>query len=284
MMSFLDRIVQDGLQNSGYHLTNVLSSWVSFWSILLVLSVLGFFHFRLRFYSYVTKVRSIEMIMAVWLVGILLALGFKFKRLDLTDFILLVPPIVFYTAKTFDFKWVYRLRVFLLIAVLIIPTYSYLSYFGIRFPESLAFFKPDEDDTVLHGGLMGILERKDPIYQLAQKGSGKGNIWIMEFNPQLYVALGYTCANRYTDYRIAYYKVPALPGGTERIFSRKETDQDVYKQFSETPPDIVLDKNNDFPFLQARYPQLLSNYSSRMEGEYRIYELKTIQHRSSANK
>lgn len=283
MVSFLDRVVNKSMQNQDYQLGLVLSSWGAFWAILLILSVIGFLHFRLRFYSYVTKVRSIEMIMAVWLVGILLALGFKFNRLDLTDFVLLVPPIVFYTAKTFDFKWVFKLRYVLFVAILILPLYSYMSYFGIRFPETLSVLKPSDDATILHGGVVKILERKDSIYDLSKGSEGNRDIWIMEFNPELYVALGYPCANRYTDYRITHYKVPALPGGSERIFSRKETDRDVYEQFKQNPPDIVLDRNENFPLLQARYPQLLSNYSIRKEGEYVVYERNRNQKPSTAS-
>lgn len=273
IVSFLDRIVQKGVNTTTGQVGEVLSSWGAFWSILLVLSIIGFFHFRVRFYSYVTKVRSIEMIMAVWLVGILLALGFKINRLDLSDFILLVPPVVFYTAKTFDFKWVYKLRYLLFAAIFIVPFYSYLSYFGIRFPETLSVLKPADDAYILHGGITKILERKDPIYSLGKTSDSKQSIWIMEFNPELYVALGFPCANRYTDYRVVYYKIPSLPGGKERIFSRKETDRDVYEQFKKNPPDIILDKQDDFPLLQTRYPQLLSNYQEREQGEYTIYEI-----------
>ncbi|MEM6803137.1 MAG: hypothetical protein AAF696_17155 [Bacteroidota bacterium] len=270
-VSYLDRVMLLGLEKADIAVGDVLQSWISFWSALLILSIIGFLHFRLRFYSYVTKIRSIEMIMAVWLIGILFALGFKFSSLDTTDFILLVPPIVFYSAKTFEFKWVHRLRYVLLIAILIMPAYSYTAYLGIRFADSFSVLTPDKDDIFLHGGQLEFMNRQDPIFSLKDDPLHK-DIWIMEFNPQLYIALDYPCANRYTDYRIAYYKVPSLPGGTERIFSRKETDRDVYEQFQNNPPDIVVDKKNSFPLLQARYPQLLSKYKRRSLGKYSIYE------------
>ena len=282
LVSYLDRVVLKSIENPELASMTVMQIWISYLPAILLLSAIGFMHFRLRFYSYVTKVRSIEMIMAVWLVGILFALAFKFKRLDLTDFILLVPPLVFYTAKTFDFKWVYKLRYILLIAVLVIPFYSYMSYLGIRFPQTFSLFTPSEDALLMHGGQLGILNREAPIYSLENQEAGN-QLWIMEFNPKLYVALGYHCANRYTDYRIAYYKIPALPGASDRIFSKRETDREVYEQFRENPPDIVLDRNENFPLLQARYPQLLSNYQKRELEGFTVYELNEAGARTSAS-
>ena len=66
--------------------------------------------------------------MAVWLVAVLLVLVFKYGRLELSDFILIVPPLVFYASKTLDFKWVYKLRSLVLIFGVAMPVFTYMGY------------------------------------------------------------------------------------------------------------------------------------------------------------
>ncbi|MEM7659659.1 MAG: hypothetical protein AAF399_26335, partial [Bacteroidota bacterium] len=104
-----------------FEVGQTLLSWLLAWGSVLLFALIGFFHFRIRFFSYVVKVRAAEVAMATWLAGVSLMLLFKYSRLELTDFVLLVPPIVFYAKKLLDFSWFRRLRWFVLLATIAVP-------------------------------------------------------------------------------------------------------------------------------------------------------------------
>ena len=273
VLFYLDRIRLDlpGIYN--YDTLSAIYAWSLLWAPVMILGVIGFAHFRVRFFSYVTKIRGLELSMAVWLVGVILVLIFKFRRLELSDFILLVPPLSFYAGKIFDFKLAYRLRVFLVLIVLAVPFYQYLTYFGIIFPNAPNAIKLPQTASILHGGFMDQLKGAEPIPGFQPKKEIKNGIWIMEFNPWLYQKLAAPIPNKYTDFRIAYFKFPEFEKPDDfALVSKMETDRDIYRAFTQNPPEYIIDSNDYFPSLANRFPGVFANYQKQEYGKYSVYE------------
>jgi hypothetical protein len=274
VLFYLDRI---GLRTEGiYHYDTLasLSAWLLLWTPAIILGLIGFFHFRIRFFNYITKIRSLELSMAVWFVGVLLVLIFKIRRLELADFILLAPPLSFYAGKIFDFNLAYRLRVFLVIITLAIPAYQYFTYWGIVadfFPNA---FKPSRSYEIFHGGYIPALTGADPITHFKPARKIENGIWVMDYHPQIHQILKAPPANKYTDFRIAFYKFPHFdkPEGF-KLLSNVETEKDIYLTFSENPPEYIIDPNDYLPRLQKRFPILFGKYQLIDGGQYHIYEI-----------
>jgi hypothetical protein len=94
----------------------------------------------------------------------------------------------------------------------------------------------------------------------------------MEHEPALYHRLGQDCATRYTDYRIAYYRLPIFPERTDvHLISGLESERGAYLQYRDYPPEFILDPADNFGYLQAHYPGLFDHYKAEDAGRYRIY-------------
>jgi hypothetical protein len=241
---------------------------------------IGFVHFRLRFFSYVVKIRSAEVIMATWLGGVSLMLLFKFRRLELADFVLLVPPLVFYAKKLLDFRWFRRLRWLVLLATVAMPVSMYLSFWGMYAPDSLAALQPSKEARWLHGGQWPPeASERQAIRQIQQQFAGQ-SIWIMDHQPALALRLGATSPNRYTDFRMLVLKFPPLteeePGDLNpviELISKPESDRAFYLALRENLPDLILDPYGLFPGLQTHFPNLLQPYAPASFGDYQAYVL-----------
>ncbi|TAE45370.1 MAG: hypothetical protein EAZ89_21275, partial [Bacteroidetes bacterium] len=228
-------------------------------------------HFRLRYFNYVVKIRSVESLMSSWLVSALLMLLFKIRRLELSDYLYLAAPVAFYAAKAFDFKVAHRFRLLILIAVLALPLRQFTAGWSLQFP-SLSGMAAAPENRLLHGGLPAYYADRDQLRALLSRIPGEGPIWIMGHHPAWYTAAGRRCATRYTDYRMVYYKVSALPGGQETsLISRKETDEEIYASFAAQPPDLIIDTQDNFSYLQSRYPGVLGAYRREDSGSWRVY-------------
>ncbi|MEM6344826.1 MAG: hypothetical protein AAF927_13125 [Bacteroidota bacterium] len=271
LLYYLDRIFLTDSKIYAYHSWDTIQVWVRNWGIFLLFGGIGFLHFRVRYYSYVAQLRTLELTMAIWLVSVLLMLLFKYGRLELNDILLLAPPMAFYVSKIFDFKWGSRFRTILIPLCLLFPAVVYLNYWGIKLPDSMSTFNPKEQSIFYHGGLKSLLERSTPLHQY-DFGAAKQSIWVMDHFPELYLSLDQKVENKYLDYRIAWYKIAALPSEDQgRFFSKIESDKAVFQEFKQHLPDFVIDPRNDFPALQKRYPSLFGNYSLDRAGKYFIY-------------
>ena len=270
VLYYLDRLGLAGTEVYVFEPLKTLGIWSMIWAVFLFLAIWGFFHFRLRFYSYKAQIRSGEMTMAIWLVGSLMMLSFKFNRLELSDLILMVPPLVFYASKTLDFKWVYRMRIPILLVSLIMPIYTYLGYWGMVFPNSFALFTPRPSQVYLHGGSKMFLEKQLPVFSLESENTDLG-IWVMDAQPEWYHLLGRTCANKYTDYRMVYFKFPHLAGKDVSLTSAKEHEKEIFQQFSQHPPAFILDPNNHFKYIKKRFPRIFQMYKQEKKGDFLVY-------------
>ncbi|MEL6844309.1 MAG: hypothetical protein AAFP02_13945, partial [Bacteroidota bacterium] len=251
------------LKNSevyAYHSWDTIQVWLRNWGVFLIFGGIGFLHFRLRFYSYVAQLRTLELTMAIWLVSVMLMLAFKYGRLEVNDIILLAPPLAFYASKIFDFKWGGRFRAILIPLSLVMPVIIYLNYWGIKLPNSMSTFSPKTESIYYHGGLKSLLDQST-IWHAYDFGDKPTSIWLMDYHPEIYLSLDQKLNNKYLDYRIAWYKMSVLPHEDQGVmFSQVESDKDIFKEFSAQPPDYILDPHNQFPYLQTRYPALFGNF------------------------
>lgn len=229
------------------------------WGFVIVIAFVGFAHFRLRFFTYVVKIRSMELVMAAWLVSVFLMLLAKWRRLDVSDFHLLLPPIAFYAAKALDFRWPRRIRVVILTAVLAGMCISYLSGWSLRYPQTFRWLPIAERPVWLYGAPNRGIPFPASLDQKVNRAQAKQSIWIMAHQPHWYLALDATCPNPYVDFRIAYHKFPILPGHQQGITGPEE-EKDIFHAFTQQPPAYIIDPNGLFASLQQRYPSLFAMY------------------------
>lgn len=278
---YLDRVGFGDAEGYEYKTLASLQLWLYIWGPVLLLAIIGLVHFRTRYFSYVNKIRSVDVLMAIWLLSCISMMAFKWRRLEYQDFMLIGPPVAFYASKTLDFPLVFRLRFLLLLALLAFPTYLYLGYWAITFSPSLTWAKPGAEDSILHGGNLSIARNYEPVIHYFKEKEAPNGIWILANEPALYQELGFHCANKYTDFRIAFNKIGCFPHPKGlSLYSNQETDSRVFQQLKQYPPDFIIDPldafadNNspgNFPYLQRHFPSILEGYQGKPVGAYMIY-------------
>lgn len=281
LLYYLDRTGLTGKGVYDYGVPFTLKILALSWGGFLVVALLGFVHFRLRFFSQLAKIRSLEVCMASWMIGVILLMASKWSRLAWPDFWLAVPPLSFYMTKVFEFRWRKIFRWGLLGLCLAIPAYQYWHYLWYRGAEAHTL-------TTLPPTMIGkqwpAQAQASGIARVLSQQQIQNGIWIMAYDPALYPLLGYPCANKYIDFRMAYYKIESLPGhATAQLMADTEADRDIYLQFSEEPPDVILDPQDFFPLLLKRYPRLLAPYQGIFTERAKIYTLTDLKSLRTAN-
>lgn len=280
VLYYFDRVGKMDNSIYEYQSAQAFLSWIFTWGVLLVVALIGFFHYRLRFYSYITKIRSLEMTMAVWLVGVLLVLIFKFRRLDLSDFVLLVPPLTFYASKITDFRWGYKFRLLIITFALLIPAYQYLNYFGLAWEQTPEMFQPGKDNWLMHGGTESILKGTDPLLLYFKDKPVDNGVWLMDYRPEILMADHLSYPGKYTDFRIAFYKFAVFDQRSAKtLMSADEPERNIFLNFHSQLPDYIVDPNGYFPDLQSRFPGIFHSYEKETLGKYTIYKLQPTKNR-----
>jgi hypothetical protein len=241
------------------------------WGIGVIPVLLGFLHFRARYYSYVAKVRSVETAMGIWLVMGILALILKFRRLDFSDFHLLIPPLVFYGTRIFGFRWPRLLRVASLVVGLSLMGLVYLSSWGLPFPRVADRWLGSARPSWLYGHFGDAPALPEAAVQRWQQQELRGRIWIMDHQPQWYQLLGTTCTYPYLDFRMAYHKFSQLPGYDPEGRIAVEPEREIFDAFGAKPPYLIIDPEGYFPALQQRYPTLFAAYRAEKSGQIPVY-------------
>lgn len=256
-----------------YHVIEQVRSWFLTHGLLMIFLLFGWIHYRLRFFSYLAKIRTLEVGMSAWLFASILLMASKWKSVQIDDFVLLAVPASFYASRIMDFKWVYRLRIFFFIIMFAWPLYPFRYYFSHKI-ETLAT-EPISSVWTAYNWLE--LSKSLPIKNYLEKNPINGGIWIMDYQPALYRWLGYSCPNKYTDFRISAYKIPVLSHASqEDLLSQLETDRSIFLQFQNSPPSLILDPHNQFVSLKAKYPAIGQKYERIELGNYPIYRRKSL--------
>lgn len=249
-----------------------LQSWLYATGVMAFLAMIGFLHFRLRFFSYVAKIRTLEVVMACWLVAVVSMLLLKWQRIDLNDFVLLAAPMSFYISKALDFNLTYRFRFFLFLLMFAVPVYQFWFYYT----HDLEQLSKEQLSPLTTGNNYAILNESKPIRNYLEDNPLEEGIWIMDYQPSLYNWLDAYCASKYLDYRIAFYKIPVLSNIKEPLFTALEGDREIFLQFKDNPPELILDPRDQFPRLLNRYPLLSRAYERINLNSYPIYRRKNL--------
>lgn len=232
------------------------------WGAILLLTGIGFFHYRARFFSYVARIRSLETVMANWLIFGLIMLISKYRRIDYADLMLLVPPIAFYAARPLSLKWPRILRWAWLITAVA----------GVIFSYSRVWLPSLPIDASAQGNQSMPWEPQNspPPHSLVQL-AGEGPFWIMDHQPKWYQDLDTYCPYPFVDYRMAYHRFTSLPGHHTEDKVSAFHDREVFSAFGENPPQVVIDPHGDFPKLVQRFPTLFGGYKLSQGHKIHVY-------------
>ncbi|MBX7242910.1 MAG: hypothetical protein K1X92_14305 [Bacteroidia bacterium] len=274
LFGFLDMALLYGLDLLRYEMFNssfksMQNSALAFFAveaIFLIFAVLGFIRFRIKYFTSLLRIRRLEVGMIIWLVGGLTSIFFSVTQSQFHKWLIIAPPIAFYATKVFEIprkKWMNTV----LLIVAFIPAFYIYSEFWYQH-----FLIPQKNNQTTTGS------RKSPIFNnqelqsyFRNKKTRKG-IWIMEFQPEMYLALGQKCATKYVDYRIVYQKFHPLPyASTHLLISKVESDAEIFDEFNKNRPDYILDRNNLFPNIREMYPALFYDYKAESVGGYKVY-------------
>lgn len=240
-------------------------------SLFVILAIVGFTHFRLRYYSFLVRIRRIEMVMAIWLFAGLFGLLFSGSQIQLHQWVLIAPPLAFYSTKVFDIKMKKSLYPLLLAGSFIPSLFIYMSFWtGPSEPNQTKGKGKKAQATPI----ITPLKKQEKLAAYFKYKRVKNGIWIMDFEPELYLAIGKPCATKYVDYRLAYQKFHCLPyASTHALISKVESDGEIFEEFQNNLPDYIIDKSEKglFPNIQDMYPGLFFKYKAEEVGGYKIY-------------
>lgn len=233
----------------------------------LILMAIGFVRFRIKYFTSLLRIRRLDIGMMIWLSSGIAAIIFSVTHTQFHKWVLIAPPLAFYVTKVFEIpskKWINPT----IITLAFIPTLFIYGNFWVHY-----LMPQNSTPSAI------LSNQKDPIFKnnelkqyFSQKKQAPKGIWIMEFQPEIYLALNQKCATKYADYRIVYQKFHPLPyASTHLLISRVESDADIFDEFNKNRPDYILDRNNLFPKIKDMYSGLFYEYKAESVGGYTIY-------------
>lgn len=254
-----------------YSLSSTLYTLLLSWGPVLILGLIGFLHFRLRYFSYVVKIRATETITSLWLLGVLLMIVFKWKRLELSDMILIAPPLVFYLRKALELPFLQQMRWGILSAIVLVPLFLYVGLWNMSNPNPANLLRPQQEDNWVHGGTWTTLLEKGELFEYLKDKAPESSIWIMDFRPAWYLSITPPPSSSYLDFRILYHKLDVFQAEKACVFSKTELDRHFHQTFQASPPELIVDPLHTFPLLQARFPALLGSYEAETIEDIPVY-------------
>lgn len=269
---YWQRVTLAGEAYYPYATLPTLQSVALCWLPLGLLALIGFFHYRTRFYSYVARIRAIETSMALWLVLGLLIMALKLRRLDVSDFILLAPPLAFYASAALTFRWPRLLRLPGLAIGLTAMVLLYVSSYALPYPGLKTLLTVEELPTWLGGRQSQWQALPETLTRPGgPQGEKLGSVWVLDHQPQWYRELGTVCPYPYLDFRMVYYKFPMLPGYDPAHGIASEPEGRIFETFAQQPPALILDPEGHFSYLQARFPSLFEAYRPDPRQPFSVY-------------
>jgi hypothetical protein len=258
-------------------------SWLSifeylkYWGGFMLLALLGFFSFRVRFYATSIRQRKLETLMAAWLLSGIVSIALGGPRLYLHYAIQILPPILYYALFFLESRLSLAWQNRLLWVACAVPMLSWASYFVLSNPAAINRLKPliKEDGWTMqqHQQLVGT-PQESAIRATLKRYNIRERIWVADYRPELYVRLGYPCATKYTNFSELWNKMNWLPLHSipnYTLVSKPEELVDLYRTFEREPPACVIDPLGVFGLLQERMPLLLGSYQAEKVGEWQVY-------------
>ena len=249
-------------------------SWTSLfvnWGPWIFLSLIGFIHYRIRFYTYVAKIRLVERLLSFWLFFGLAGILLKGSAIEIHDFILIAPPMSFYGAKAFERIKKRLWRWSACCIAILLPVFVFSLYWfpqGINSPiSSLNSFSR----KLTSPSPIAIPPQREATYEFLSVLPHTEQIWILAGWYDDYLRLGIESPNKYVDFAMLRKKLSCWnPDGD--LISQKESERDFFLHLSEGLPPWIADPNDLFPTLQSCYPSLFSSYTLVNDKKVLIYQ------------
>ena len=253
-----------------------LIQYFKLWGVYLVASIIGAGLFLVNYFTYSIQIRKIETVLIIWFFAGFLTILIGAGRLYLHYFILIVPPVAIYAAKFFDMKarkWVLGM---VSLAGLGFPIFTYGVFLVSAFPQTFSFADKWIETEGWTDSFRRELNNKHILSYHIDPKQAQNGILILDFEPELYLKLDAPCATHYTNFSIAYYRLPVFQGAESTgLFSGFETESDIYRQFTRQKPAYIIDKLSLslFPRLKENFPLVFKDYAEKTVGKYKLYYL-----------
>jgi len=243
------------------------------WGIWMSAAVMGFIHFRLRFYSYVVKIRTTEQVISVWFLLGVASIVIKQRNIEMQDFLFVAPPIAFYATKVLDIIKARRFKLTLGMLSCILPLMVLFSYWLGEDAYSQLKLPINLREAVFHRLPVSLSNDKLIHYEFMEKVEPIESIWILADWSDLYHRLEANCPNKYTDFGMTHQKIP-IWSTSSGISAQLESEREVFLELKQNPPDWILDPLDLFAMLQYKYPTILSVYERVEDTRVVIYKRK----------
>lgn len=249
-----------------------------------LLAFAGWARFRLRFYTYLVKIRIIEQILFGWLICGLVYLLIRLHQFNLSEIALIAPPLTFYAVKALDSGIIYRIRHVFFVLILVPNLFSYSQYW---FPQQFT------NSSLASNTWMKTLITRFPVQAEPPKETllasinslpDVQNMWVLAPWPDLYLRSGIPLANKYLDYSMTVQRLPSLSSYRHyRILSQSESNFVTYQHLNKSRAQLIVDPYNNFPDLKMNFPTLFNDYTKAGENLYILTHL-TVSSTSTVEK
>ncbi len=254
-----------------------LKEYLKNYGVLIVTGTLGILNYRARFYTMAIRQRKIETLLLSLSIFSLIAILLGGSRLYLHYFIQLLPFLLIHAVYFALSRR--RWGRFMLFLNFIFPLFTLTIYYFVSTPERFRviqpYIKPNgwvySKFEELHYSKQEMLLLKD----LQQNHPNLNQIFIVDFQPQLYLKLKKSCSLKYVNSSLTFYKMNWLSHhkGKLTLWSKPEQLSDLYKELYRKKPKYIIDNQRIFEEWKDKMPLFLSQYKKKTIGNYSVYYL-----------
>ncbi len=254
-----------------------LKEYLKNYGVVMILGILGILNYRAKFYTMAIRQRKIETLLLSLTITSSVAILLGGSRLYLHYFIQILPFLLIH-AVYFALsrkKW----GIFLLWANFIFPLFTISIYYFVSTPERFQWIQPYiKNDGWVHSKFEELnLSKQEKLLldDLNKNHSVVKDIFIADFLPDLYLKLNKSCALKYVNFSLTFYKMNWLSQhkGKLLLWSKPEQLSDLYKELLQKKPQYIIDSQNIFLEWKDKIPLFLNQYKMKKVGNYNIYYL-----------
>lgn len=253
-----------------------LQEYLKNYGVVIILGTLGILHYRAKFYSMNIRQRKIETLLLSMTITAGMAILLGGSRLYLHYFIqilpfLLIHAIYFALSRK---KWGSTLLLLNFVFPLFTLGIFYFVSSSNRFEWIKPYIKPNgwvhsKFEELHYSPQEKLLLNDLETYPHLKK------IFIADFQPVLYFKLRKTCALKYVNFSLTYYKMNWLNAHKNKLtlWSKPEELSDLYKELLRNNPQYIIDPHGIFKEWKEKMPLFLSRYKSKKVGKYLVHYL-----------
>ncbi|MEM6261062.1 MAG: hypothetical protein AAGI38_01040 [Bacteroidota bacterium] len=241
------------------------------WVGLLIIAILGFIHFRVKYFTYTIMIRRVESAQALWLGCAFISYLIAGRNLQGDEFFLALLPLAGYTSKIWELSRNIRLRVATGGLLLLGPILTFAGVTGLVAPKDVPFISAETSKSMLFGDCFPDEQEQELITFFDDPFTISG-VWILGFKPEWHYWTKARSATRYTDFRASYQRISYLSQVNREIpTSIKELDIRIFRQFKRDMPGLIIDPGSRFEKFKKRFPLLFSQFREMTVGGIPIY-------------